>query len=417
MTYNKSNNDKRERKRRFARLIRRIFAAIAVALVIGAIVIAWMPKAVPVDVAEVTRGPFEVTVDEDGKTRVKDRYLVSAPLMAHIARITLQVGDDLEPGTMLARLSPTPSQLLDPRNRAQAQARVGAASAGKRQARSTIARIETELRYAEREAERQRLLKSTGAIAEAVLERADLEASRLKEELARAEFSAKVVDQELVMARAALGRMGAGPKAERDERLDLVSPVKGRVLRVVQQSEGVVQPGTPLLEIGDPNALEIVVDVLTSDAVEIEPGTPVRIDRWGGERDLRAHVRMIEPSAFTRLSALGVEEQRVNAIIDIDEPHSVWSSLGDGYRIEARMTVWQGKNVLQAPMSAAFRQGDGWAVFLVSDNRAKIAPVEIGHRNARAVEIVNGLREGQTVVLHPGDRVADGVRVDVREQQ
>jgi HlyD family secretion protein len=411
---NKSNNDQRERKRRFARSMRRFLAAIALALVVGAIVLAWMPKAVPVDVAEVKRGPFEVTVDEDGKTRVKDRYLVSAPLMAHMARITLQVGDDVEPGTVLARLSPVPSQLLDPRNLAQAQARVGAAVAGKSQARSTIARIETALRYAEREAERQRLLKSNGAVAEAALERADLEARSLKEELASAEFAAKVADQELAMARAALGRMGKSRKSERDERFDLVSPVKGRVLRVIQQSEGVVQPGTPLLEIGDPSALEIVVDVLTSDAVEIEPGTPVRIDRWGGDRVLRAHVRMIEPSAFTRLSALGVEEQRVNAIIDIDEPRSVWFTLGDGYRIEARMTVWQGKNVLQAPMSAAFRQGDGWAVFIVRDKKAKIALVKIGHRNARAVEIVSGLREGQTVIVHPGDRVADGVRVDVR---
>lgn len=413
---NKSNNDKRERKRRFARLIRRILAAIVVALIIGAIALAWMPKAVPVDVSLVTRGPFEVTVDEDGMTRVKDRYLVSAPLMAHMSRISLQVGDEVEPGTVLARLSPMPSQLLDPRNRAQAQARVGAAVAGKRQARSTIARIETALRFAEREAERQRLLKSNGAVAEASFERADLEASSLKEELASAEFAAKVADQELAVARAALGRMGAGPKAEKDEQLDLVSPVKGRVLRVHQQSEGAVQPGTSLLEIGDPNALEIVVDVLTSDAVEIERGTPVQIDRWGGDRELRAHVRMIEPSAFTRLSALGVEEQRVNAIIDIDEPKSVWSALGDGYRIEARMTVWHGKEVLQAPMSAAFRQGDGWAVFIVRDKRAKIAPIEIGHRNAGAVEIVNGLREGQTVIVHPGDRVTDNVRVDVRKQ-
>ncbi|MBN1652308.1 MAG: HlyD family efflux transporter periplasmic adaptor subunit [Deltaproteobacteria bacterium] len=410
----RKNQETRERKRRYARLIRRILALLAIALVVGAIVLAWMPKAVPVDVARVKRGPFEVTVDEDGKTRVKDRYLVSAPLMAHMARLTLEAGDDVQPGAILARLLPLPPQLLDPRSMAQAEARVAAARAGKRQSLTTIARVETELRYAEREAQRQRSLKSSGAVAEAALERAELEARALKEEHASAEFAAKVADQELAMALAALGRIGKTRAGDEDEQFELVSPVKGRVLRVIQESEGVVQPGTPLLEIGDPSALEIVVDVLTSDAVEIKPGTPARIERWGGDRVLRAHVRMVEPSAFTRLSALGVEEQRVNAVIDIDEPRSIWSALGDGYRVEARMTVWRGEAVLQAPMSATFRQGDGWAVFTVREGKARQARVEIGHRNSRAVEIVGGLREGETVIVHPGDRVADGVRVGVR---
>jgi HlyD family secretion protein len=410
----KQNNSARERRRRYARWIRRILAVVAVAAVIGAIVFAWLPKAIPVDVAKVTSGPFEVTVDEDGKTRVKDRYVVSAVLMAHMARITLQAGDDVQPGTVLARLLPLPPQLLDPRSLAQAQARVAASQAGKRQALSSIARVETSLEFAEREAKRQHSLKMSGAVADNVLERADLQTRSLKEELASAQFSSKVADQELAMALAALGRMSKNPKGEADEQFDIVSPVKGRVLRVIQQSEGVVQPGTPLIEIGDPNALEIVVDVLTSDAVEIKPGTPVRIERWGGDYALKAHVRMIEPSAFTRLSALGVEEQRVNLIVDIDESQSRWSALGDGYRVEARMTVWQHDRVLQAPLSAAFRQGNGWAMFIVRDGRARLVPVEIGHRNASAVEIIRGVSDKETVIIHPGDRVADGVRVDVR---
>lgn len=409
-----TNNDTRKRKRKVAQLIRRILAFVATGLVVGAIVFAWLPKPVPVDVAKVINQSFEVTIDEDGKTRVKDRYVVSSPLMAHLARITLQPGDDVEPGAVLARLLPLPPVLLDPRSLAQAQARVAAAGASKRQVSATIARVRASLEYAEREAARQKVLRGSGAVAESTLENADLQARSLKEELASAQFSAKVADQELTMALAVLGRFGKNRPVSSEEQFDVASPVKGRVLRIIQQSEGVVQPGAPLLELGDPSALEIVVDVLTSDAVELKPGTPVRIERWGGERALSAHVRMVEPSAFTRLSALGVEEQRVNVIVDLDEPHAVWSALGDGYRVEARMTVWRRDRVLQAPLSAAFRQGDGWAVFVVRNQQAKLVPVEVGHRSTRAVEIVRGLREGDTVVIHPGDRVANGVNVSVR---
>jgi HlyD family secretion protein len=409
-----TNNDTRKRKRKVAQLIRRILAFVATGLVVGAIVFAWLPKPVPVDVAKVVNQSFEVTIDEDGKTRVKDRYVVSSPLMAHLARIALQPGDDVEPGAVLARLLPLPPILLDPRSLAQAQARVAAAGASKRQVSATIARVRASLEYAEREAARQKVLRGSGAIAESTLENADLQARSMKEELASAQFSAKVADQELTMALAALGRFGKNRPGADEEQLDVASPVKGRVLRIIQQSEGVVQPGTPLLELGDPSALEIVVDVLTSDAVELKKGTPVRIERWGGERALHAHVRMVEPSAFTRLSALGVEEQRVNVIVDLDEPHAVWSALGDGYRVEARMSIWRRDRVLQAPLSAAFRQGDGWAVFVVRNQQAKIVPVEVGHRSTRAVEIIRGLREGDTVVIHPGDRVANGVKVSIR---
>jgi HlyD family secretion protein len=409
-----TNNDPRKRKRKVAQLIRRILGAAAAVLAIGAIVLAWLPKPVPVDVAKVINTAFEVTIGEDGKTRVKDRYLVSSPLMAHLARITLQAGDDVQPGAVLARLLPMPPSLLDPRTLAQAQARVAAATASKRQVLATIARVQTSLEYAQREAGRQKVLRGSGAIADSAFESADLQARSLKEELASTQFSAKVADQELVMALAALGRIGKKRSGQEEEQLDVVSPVKGRVLRVIQQSEGIVQPGTPLLELGDPSALEVVVDVLTSDAVELKSGTPVRVERWGGERALNAHVRLVEPSAFTRLSALGVEEQRVNVIVDLDEPHAVWSALGDGYRVEARMTVWRGERILQAPLSAVFRHGDGWAVFVVKDSKAKLTSVAVGHRSTRAVEITRGLREGDTVVVHPGDRVAKGVKVTIR---
>ena len=407
------DSETRARWRRIARVIRRILAVVGVALVVAAIAFAWMPKPVPVDVGQVTRGLLQVTVDEDGKTRVKDRYLVSAPLMARLARISLQAGDDVEPGQVLAHLLPLSPQLLDPRARARAEAQVAAARAARLQVEATIARVEAALRFAEREAERQRALRGRGAVAEATLERAELEARSLREELASARFAAKVAEQDLAVARAALGRVGKG-SADADEQMQVVSPVKGRVLRVIQQSEGVVQPGTPLLEIGDPAALEIAVDVLTSDAVEIQPGTPVRIERWGGDRALRAHVRTVEPSAFTRVSALGVEEQRVNTIIDLDEPYQAWKRLGDGYRVEARIAVWRGDQVLQAPLSAVFRHGEGWAVFSIAEKRAVLTPVQIGRRNQRAVEITGGLQQGDMVIVHPGDRVEDGIEVKVR---
>jgi HlyD family secretion protein len=408
-----AKREQRKQQRKVAQAIRRILGALAAAAVVGAIIYAWLPKPVAVDVARLSRAPFEVTIEEDGKTRVKDRYMISAPLPAQLTRISLQAGDEVSPGQVLAQLLPLPPQLLDPRSLAQAQARVAAATASKRQVSATINRVQTALDFAKREAARAQQLQKSGAVAESNLERADLEARSLTEELASARFSAKVAEQELTMAHAALGQLGK-QSTETAEQFELPSPVKGHVLRVIQQSEGMVQPGTPLLEIGDPATLEVVVDVLTADAIELKPGTDVRIDRWGGDRLLRAHVRLVEPSAFTRLSALGVEEQRVNVIVDFDDPPQAWSRLGDGYRVEARMIVWNRPDVLQAPLSATFRKGDGWAVYAVRDGKARLIPVEIGHRNTRAVEIVRGLREGDTVVVHPGDRVADGVSVAIR---
>jgi HlyD family secretion protein len=210
------------------------------------------------------------------------------------------------------------------------------------------------------------------------------------------------------MAEAALGRLG---KAAQGDVMEITSPVKGRVLRVIQQSEGAVQPGTPLVELGDPAALEVVVDVLTSDAVHIQPGAKVSIDRWGGADSLRAHVRLVEPSAFSRLSALGVEEQRVFVVIDLDEPRDKWLSLGDGYRVEARIVVWEGKDVLSVPASSVFRRGDTQTVIAIVGDRAHLVPVEVGKRNQDRVQIVRGLAENAEVVLYPSEHLDEGKRV------
>ena len=391
-----------------AQIARRILLFVVLGGVAAAIGIAFMPDPIGVDVARAKRGPLVVTVDEDGRTRVKDRYLVSAPLLGNLARIELKPGDSVEPGTVIARLLPLDPPLLDARTRSQAESQVAAASAARRQATSSVQRATTALELVSKETARQKALLGGGAISEASYERADLQERTLREELSSAQFGAKVADHELAMAEAALGRLG---KAAHGDVMEMTSPVKGRVLRVIQQSEGAVQPGTPLVELGDPAALEIVVDVLTSDAVHIEPGAKVSIDRWGGPDSLRAHVRLVEPSAFSRLSALGVEEQRVFVVIDLDEPRDKWLALGDGYRVEARVVIWEGKDVLSVPASSVFRRGDAQTVIAIQEDRAHLVPVEVGRRNADRVQIIRGLSEGAEVVLYPSEHLDEGKRV------
>jgi HlyD family secretion protein len=243
-----------------------------------------------------------------------------------------------------------------------------------------------------------------------MVEQAETAERMRREELASAEFGLQVAASELRLAQAALARIGAPARQEFSVR----APVSGEVLRVLQESEAVVQPGTPLLEIGNPLALEVVVDVLTTDAVDIRPGAPVRIERWGGDSALTGHVHRVEPSAFTRLSALGVEEQRVNVIIDLDPSSARWARLGDGYRVETSIAVWEGRDRLMVPAGAVFRQGDGWATYVVDRGRARLRTIQLGRRNAAAVEVLGGLRSGESVVLYPTDNVTDGVRTEIQ---
>ena len=400
----------RPNQRVWARRLRTgVFLLVALATVF-AIVKAWMPTPIAVELMQAQRGPLLVSVDEEGRTSVKDRYLVSAPVMGSVARIELRPGDAVEPGAVVARLVPLAPPLLDARSRAEAEARVAAAEAARKQGYASVDRARTALQFAEREAQRQRGLSSSGATSANVLERAELEAHTLSQDVTSAEFAARVADHDLQMAQAQLGRLGKGNDGSGDQ-LDLTSPVKGRVLRVIQQSEGVVQPSTPLLEIGDLDGLEIVVAVLTSDAVHIEPGAHVTIERWGGEQGLAAHVRRVEPSAFTQPSALGVSEQRVNVLIDLDAPQREWARLGDNYRIEARIAVWESKDTLTVPASAVFRRGDTWAVFKVVHGIARVVTIEVGQRNPERVQVLKGLQAGDQVVAHPSERLADGAQV------
>jgi HlyD family secretion protein len=386
-------------------------AGLVAAAVIVGLVLAWMPEPVSVDLGAVERGPLEVTVDEDGRTRVKDRYVVSAPLAGTLARPAVRAGDVVRRGDVVARVVPAASPLLDPRGRVEAEARVSAARAAHRRAGTEVARARAARDFARREAERQRALLATGAAAAQTAEQAELAERMRSEEVASAEFGLRVAASEVDVARAALLRLDT-PRA--GDGFEVRSPVEGRVLRVLQESEAVVQAGTPLVEVGDPRALEVVADVLTADAVEVRPGAPARIERWGGEAALRGHVHRVEPSAFTRISALGVEEQRVNVIVDLDDDPARWETVGDGYRVEARIVVWRAEDVLQIPAGAVFRHDGNWAVYVVERGRARLRPVGIGRRNASLAEVTEGLREGERVVVYPSDNMDDGVRVEGR---
>jgi HlyD family secretion protein len=400
----------RERRRRLTRALRRGVLALALLAVTVAVILALRPRPVPVDVAAAVRGPLEVAIEETGVTRVKDRYVVSAPVSGTVARQRLEPGDRVAEGEVVARIAPLASPLLDARTRSEAQARLSAAGAALRQAEAERGRAAAAAALADDERSRARTLAAGGSVAAQALQRAEIEARMRSEELSSAVFAAKVAAEGVRVAGAAL----EGEGAPRGRHVDVVAPASGRVLRVLQQSEGVVQAGAPLLEVGNPEALEVVADLLTTDAVRVAPGTPLTIQGWGGDRPLEARVRRVEPSAFTKPSALGVEEQRVNVVAALAAPRADWAALGDGFRVEARLVLWRGEDVLKVPQGAAFRRGDGWAVFRVDAARVRLTPVQLGHRGDTEVEIAAGVGAGAIVVVHPGDRVADGARVDVQ---
>jgi HlyD family secretion protein len=387
--------------------LKRVLLALLVLGVVGAIASAYRPRPVAVDVEEVTQGPLEVTVTEPGKTRVKDRYVISTPLGGELDRITLRPGDAVQGGQVIARLGSLAPPLLDARSRAQADAQVRAAGASRQQAEAGLERARAALEFARTEVQRQQKLAAAGSTTERSLEMAQFEERSRAQEVASAQSAVLIAEQQLEMARAARGRLEQ--RSEAHEHLESRAPVKGWVLRVMQESEGTVAAGTPLMEIGDPEILEVVVDVLSQDAVRIQAGARVSIEHWGGGYPLLGRVTRVEPSAFTRTSALGVEEQRVNVIIALAESVERRKALGDGYRVEARITLWDGANVVQVPESALFRQGEGWAVFLADAGRVRLRPVKLGQRNGLRAQVLEGLAAGDKVIVHPGDTVRDGV--------
>lgn len=397
---------KHTQKRNVTRWIKRGLLIVLAVAVVAALASAWAPKPLAVEVATVHTAPLRVEVSEDGRTRVKDRYIVSAPLAGNLARIELQPGDAIEEGEVLARIAPLATPLLDGRTRGQSEAQLQAATAAVKQAKAQIARARAALEFAQTEVGRLEPLVEQGAETQAALDRAELTVRTHKSDLDSARFAARVAEHQQRMAQSALQRF-EGPNVGQPEQFVIKSPITGKVLAIHRESEGVTNPGAPLIELGDPRALEIVVDVLTRDAVRIEPGAAAMIERWGGE-PLAAKVRLVEPSAFTRVSSLGVEEQRVNVVLELEAPYEAWSKLGEGYRVEARMTVWHQPEVRVVPSAALFRHGDDWAVFCVEDGVARTCPVELGERARHQAQVLSGLDVGQTVIVHPSDSIQDG---------
>lgn len=393
------------------RFLKRHLRLLVVLAVVGLILLAalWPSRSI-IDVAAVTRGSLQVTVDEDGQTRIRDTFVISAPVGGQLARITLEPGDRVTRNdTVLARITPSAAPLLDPRTRGELTAGAEAAQAAVGQARAERARLVATRDRARSALQRQQALADAGAIAADTLDDVRTTARTADEALRSAEFAVSRAEYELQTARARLQAPGPSGRS-----IEIRSPIDGVVLKRLRESTAVVPPGEPLLAIGDAGRLEIVADLLSTAAVRVSPGAAVLIEQWGGTEPLRGRVRLVEPSGFTKVSALGVEEQRVNVIVDFDDPATAAARLGDGYRVEVRIVTWHEENVLQLPVGALFRRGEDWAVFVVEDGKVRLQPVRIGQRNEEQAQVLDGIAAGRQVVLHPPDTLADGTRVAIR---
>lgn len=381
------------------------------AAVLLAVVYGMMPRPVAVDIVKVARGPLQVTIEEEGKTRVRDRFVVSAPVAGFARRIDLRIGDKVTRGQVVAELEPLRPTELDFRSRAEAEARAESAKAALTAAeeRARIAAAADE--YARARFARTKTLHEAGFASRDDRERTESEALQARSALKSAESAVEVARFDLEAARShLLSSAGKGGNAGRGTVI-VRSPVGGNVLGIPHKSGGPVEAGRPLIEIGNPRALEVEVDVLSSDAVRIRPDMRVLFHRWGGDAPLEGKVRTVEPAGFTKVSALGVEEQRALVIVDITSPHGLWERLGDGYRLESSFLLWEGDGVLQIPASALFRRGDEWSVFVAGNGRARRRIVEVGRRNGLVAQIESGLAEGESVIAHPSDRIEDGTRI------
>ncbi len=383
--------------------------------IIGILVWALRPPSIEVDIATVTRGPFRKTIEEDGKTRVRDRYIVAAPVAGQLLRIALKAGDPVQTDMRLAVIVPRAPELLDVRTEQELSERVGAAEAERLHTMAMVERAQATLKQARADQERSSKLADKGVISLDKLEHDQTEVEIKQKELQAAHFDDQATMHQVEMARAALQRFRQDAQGNgRDQQWDIRSPVAGRVLRVIQESEAVVESGEPLLEIAEPKALEVVVDVLTTDAVSIQPNAPVWLDCGGGMAPLEGRVRRVEPRAFTKISALGVEEQRVNVMIDFVSPPDPRRNLGDAYRVDAEIAVLSVADTILVPTSALFRTRKQWAVFTVNQGRAHKRDVQIGARTGREASVDNGLEPGERVIVYPPDAVQDGSRVKAR---
>ena len=390
---------------------RSVFWAGAGVLLIVLLALAFRPRPVPVDAGETWRGPMQVTVRDEGRTRVRDEYIVYAPVSGQLQRVPLKPGAAVAAGQVVARIQPGDPAFLDARERAEAQAAVRAAEAAASAARAELARAEAQARFARTELGRVESLRERNLVSTEALDQAQLALRTAEAARATAADNVRMRDAELEAARARLTRPADG----NGEPVDVLTPVSGRVLRVARESAGVIAAGQEILSVGDPNELEVVVEMLTTDAVLVEPGAEVIIEDWSRLRQpLAGRVRLVEPYGFRKISALGVEEQRVNVVVDFTGPPAEWRVLGHGYRVEAAIVTWRADDVVQVPVPALFRNEGHWALFRIASGRATRTPVEIGRDNGQSAQVLSGIEPGAAVVLYPGEEIGDGMRVEPR---
>jgi HlyD family secretion protein len=369
---------------------------------------------VEVELARISRGPLVVSVDEEGRTRVRERFVVAAPVAGRVLRIELEPGDRVARGDVVARLQSEPPALLDARTRAEAVAAVASADAALGHARAEEQRARAALAQVERELTRTRKLTAAGVTTRQDLDTREAEAVLAAEATKAAVFAVHAASAELERARARVATSGTAHGAGT---VTVRAPVDGVVLQRLRESESVVPAGEPLLAISDPRRIEIVTDLLSTDAVRVKPGARATIEEWGGDTPLPATVRRIEPAGFTKVSALGVEEQRVNVVLDFVDADEDSALLGDAYRVEARIVLWEADHVLRVPTNALVRDGVRWAVYVARNGRARRSIVELGHQTGQEAEVTAGLSEGAMVIVHPGDLVHDGVRIASRSER
>jgi len=394
-------------------LKRAVGALVLTGAIVAAIWFVW-PRPIPVDLVTVTSGPMEVTVEDEGKTRVRNVYTVSAPLVGRVLRNPRRVGDQVTADeTIVAVLQPMAPSLLDVRSREEVQAAIAAAEAAVKFAEAEVRRIDAALEFSRTELTRAQALFRTNTIAAKMLDKAkfDVETNEAALVSAKAQLDVRRHEQHNATARLIDPSSSAQPGPSCC--VQIRAPVTGRVLKINQESETIVQPGTPLIEIGDVLDLEIVADLLSTDAVQIKDGASVRIDGWGGPA-IQGRVTRVDPAGFLKVSALGIEEQRVRTVIDFVDPPRTWSRLGHDFRVIVHVRIWDAENALTLPVGALFRKGDDWAVFAVKDGRARTTLLRIGRRNNRVAEVLSGLSAGDQVVLHPSDRIKDGVAIAAR---
>lgn len=381
------------------------------AAIIGFVVTGFIPKPIPVDIAVTTVGPLTVSVLEEGQTRIRHRYMISPPIAGLLRRVDLRAGDPIEKGkTVLATIQRLPASLLDPRARAEDEAKLKGAQAAKERAAADLERARAALDLAEKEKARAEALKVKGVLSGQEWDTAENTAVIRGRELRSAEFGLQVAEFERAQAEATLLQV-ENPDIEAGEPVKILAPVSGFILNVYEENARAVTPGMQIMEVGDPADMEAEIELLSSDAVAVQPGASVSIEQWGGSEPLKGRVVLVEPGGYTKVSALGVEEQRVKVRVEFVDRIPPGHPLGDRFRVEARIVTWHGENVLQAPTGALFRKGGDWMTFLIEGGKAHLTKVEIAHNNGIVAEIRSGLKAGQRIILHPPDSVSDGAAV------